>query len=209
MLGFVFATENEYKTFRLNVTDAQEKTLKMGQIIGHGKVQGKDLCYALSGCGKVNAAMATEALIERYKPEAIVNIGLAGSVGLKPDTYYVYRCLQGDVDLKFLKSDALDGSDTFQCSEKAIKLFPKIPTANLITTDKFITDEAKEIEKKFGKCLVDMEGAAICWTCYANDIDYFGIKIVSDNCNESEYKESTKEFEASPAEIAIKFLKSF
>ena len=209
MLGFVFATENEYKTFRLNVTDAQEKTLKMGQIIGCGKIQGRDLCYALSGCGKVNAAMVTEALIEKYKPEAIVNIGLAGSVGLKPDTYYVYRCLQGDVDLKFLKSDTLDGSDTFQCSEKAMKLFPKMKTANLITTDKFITEEAKDTEKRFGKCLVDMEGAAICWVCFANDVDYFGIKIVSDTCDENEYKDSTVSLERSPAEIAIEFIKKF
>ena len=37
-------------------------------------------------------------------------------------------------------------------------------------------------------------------------MNYYGIKIVSDTCDENEYSESTKTQEATPAELAIKFL---
>lgn len=208
MLGFIFATHNEFDTFRLNVTDAEENKLLGGQIVGKGKIKGKDICYAYSGCGKVNAAEVTSFLIGKYNPHSIVNIGLAGSVGLPTGTYFVSESVQGDVDLKFLKDPkVMDGSDFLTPATGAIqKVWPDMVSARLVTTDKFITTEAEDIKNKYGKCLVDMEGAAINWVCERFNKNYYGIKIVSDTCDEKEYSESTVTQEATPAELAIKFL---
>lgn len=209
MLGFVFATKNEYNTFRLNITDVEENKLLGGAIIGSGMINSKKLCYALSGCGKVNAAIATTALIERYNPTGIVNVGLAGAVNYPKGTYYVKTSRQGDFDLKFLK-EGFDPSEQLTPSESLIlQTFPDMKGIDLITTDKFITDESLAIYAKFGSCLVDMEGAAINWVCECYNKNYYGIKIVSDGCNENEYKDSVVTEKITPAEIAIKLFKTY
>lgn len=209
MLGFVFATKNEYNTFRLNISDNEERKLLGGAVIGKGLFNGEKICYALSGCGKVNAAIATTALIERYNPEGIINVGLAGAVGLDTGVYYVEELCQGDYDLKLLK-EGFDCSDFVKPACIPIKkAYPDMQGAKLITTDKFITEEADSIKEKYGKCLVDMEGAAIAWVCECYNKNYYGIKIVSDNCSEEEYNTTIKERPAAPAEYALHVLNAY
>ena len=45
-----------------------------------GTLHGKDVCIVVCGVGKVNAAMCALMLIEKYKPDLVLNSGVAGSL---------------------------------------------------------------------------------------------------------------------------------
>ena len=47
-----------------------------------GSLCGRDAVVAVSGVGKVNAAVCTQTMILKYSPELIINSGVAG--GLEP-----------------------------------------------------------------------------------------------------------------------------
>lgn len=48
-----------------------------------GTLNGKELVVVVCGVGKVNAAMCSFAMIQNYKPDCIINSGVAGSVSEK------------------------------------------------------------------------------------------------------------------------------
>ena len=51
-----------------------------GHVVYTGKLSGRDIGVTDAGIGKVNAAMCTQMIIDRFKPEAIINTGIAGSL---------------------------------------------------------------------------------------------------------------------------------
>ncbi len=56
------------------------RRLSVGRREVHeGMLEGRTVLLALTGIGKVNAASATTALLERFTPELLINIGCAGA----------------------------------------------------------------------------------------------------------------------------------
>src|SRR5699024_8844645 len=56
-----------------------EKEVTMAHVLCiEGKINGIEVVVLKSGIGKVNAAIATTLVIERYNPRAIINTGSAG-----------------------------------------------------------------------------------------------------------------------------------
>ena len=66
-----------------------------------GKLHGKKCVVAQCGIGKVNAAVCAQTMILRYKPDAVINCGVAGALrrGLKTGDIVVARdVVQYDMD---------------------------------------------------------------------------------------------------------------
>ncbi len=166
-----------------------------------GKLCGKDVVVAQCGIGKVFAAIAAEAMILKYAPDRIINIGVAGT--LSEDL--------GLLDIALASSMVEHDMDTSPLGDPIGMIsginIVNIPTSEQLTEeirahaealgftckvcviasgDQFIADAEKKsfIKNTFFASACEMEGAAIGHVCYVNGIDFAVIRAISDNADE-------------------------
>ncbi|KAA0549314.1 5'-methylthioadenosine/S-adenosylhomocysteine nucleosidase [Bacillus sp. BGMRC 2118] len=76
-VAIIGAMEEEVQILRGKLEDA-EVELIAGCEFTSGKLNGTDIILLRSGIGKVNAAMSTTILMQRYQPDYVINTGSAG-----------------------------------------------------------------------------------------------------------------------------------
>lgn len=140
-----------------------------------------------SGVGKVNASSTTQFIIDKYSPQYIINIGIAGSLdsNLKAgETIIASKLFQHDFDVtafgnpKGYMDNGIepDKPTAFYSDKNLVKKFiskyPAMKTKTIVTGDIFVTDInlKNSIKKEFGADAIDMESAAIAQT--AQEIIY-------------------------------------
>lgn len=157
----------------------------------------KDIVLMKSGIGKVNAAMGTTIMVERFLPDIIINTGSAGGfsehleVG---DIVISNKVVQHDVDATAFDYDygQVPGLPTFfQASEKLVKLTADVVKSLdidyeiglIATADTFMADEqkVKAVQEKFPEMIAaEMEGGAIAQVCHQYGIPFVVIRALSD-----------------------------
>lgn len=203
MKAFIFAMEKEV-TPLLNIIKVTSKETVAKKTIYHAEYKNKKFIIAVSGIGKVNAALTTALLINKYKVTAVINVGLAGSctwaetqVG---DAVLVTSTMQSDVDLR-----AIDPVELGYMQDYNQSLFPA-GTTNYFsaskdcicaTSDKFVTKELLSDPDiiKTKPAVFDMEAGAINLVCYCFGVTSVIIKIVSDiidSDSDSDYNKNLK-----------------
>ena len=161
-----------------------------------GILNDKEITLIQSGIGKVCAAVKTTELIDKFKPDCVINSGVAGGVGddvkqmdIVVGTQTVYN------DVWCLEPNAYGQVQDFPLYFEADKsLVAKIEEGEhngitihkgLITSgDKFVAgiEEAKNIRKLFDDALaVDMESCAVAQVCYMKKTPFISLRIISDN----------------------------
>ena len=80
--GILGAFSEEMEYLDNNVGDRHVQTIE-GIPFVTGKLGGRQVVLALTGIGKVNAAMTTTLLLEHFRPEEVLFTGIAG--GINPD----------------------------------------------------------------------------------------------------------------------------
>lgn len=129
------------------------------------------------GVGKVNAALNTMLLINKYMPKRIINLGTAGGITLDKGLYRVRHVVQHDVNLISLgikPGQMLNDLDSF------IDLEGEGYTC--ATGDMHVYEK----HKLRVKCdLVDMESYAIAKACLITGVDCEIYKYVSDQADEN------------------------
>ena len=101
MVGFVIAMQSEALPL-LSIVKESKQYVLAGRECYEGELSGETIAVIICGIGKVNAASATQALIFRYQPDIIINIGVAGAVNpdLKVcDVCAVSKSVQYDFDI--------------------------------------------------------------------------------------------------------------
>lgn len=78
------ALHQEVATLRTGLAAAADR-LVGGRRVTEGTMAGRPVVVAEAGIGKVNAAVVTTQLVDRYRPEVILFTGVAG--GLDPDLH--------------------------------------------------------------------------------------------------------------------------
>lgn len=147
------------------------------------------------GIGKVNIAMATQLLIDRYAPDCVLNAGVAGSMvqELEPgDLVRVTEFYQHDMDTTGI-GDPIGFVSTverveFPCAfaeesgEILRALGAKFTEGSVASGDWFVTesDRARWICDTFHPTLCEMEGCAIAQVCCRAGIPFVSVKAVSD-----------------------------
>lgn len=81
LTALIGAFSSEVKLLEESLTKAEVDTL-MGVRIVRGLLYGRPVIVALTGIGKVNAAMTTTLILQHYRPERVIFTGIAG--GLNP-----------------------------------------------------------------------------------------------------------------------------
>lgn len=133
----------------------------------------------VAGIGKVNAAAATMKAILEFRPDIVINCGLAG--GMKKtmatgETYEVEAAVEYDYDLRALNATPLGQKDERESPfipTFAPGIFPK---EKLLTGDSF----SEEPTILYDAGLRDMEGAAIADVCEKTGVKCYLFKVVSD-----------------------------
>ena len=130
-----------------------------------------------TGVGKVNAASMTAMLIERYKPDRIINFGTAGGITVHSGLHQVSKFVQRDMVCCELGSKP--GQTPFEPEDEII-LDTGGNGLTCSTGDNFVTDSNLQIPAD----VVDMEAYAIAKVCLKNSVEFLCYKYISDGANE-------------------------
>ena len=170
-----------------------------------GTLHGKDVCIVVCGVGKVNAAMCTLMLIEKYKPNLVLNSGVAGSlspiVGIG-DIVVATKSVEHDMNGTALgdKQGEITFPDGnmmfFECDKQASTLLAaickeipdtKVAQGIIASGDIFVSDRKQrfKINDRFGALACEMEGAAIGHVCVRCEVPYGIIRAISDDLDEN------------------------
>lgn len=170
-----------------------------------GTLHGKDVCIVVCGVGKVNAAMCALMLIEKYKPDLVLNSGVAGSlspiVGIG-DIVVATKSVEHDMNGTALgdrqgEITFPDGNMMFfECDKQASTLLAaickeipdtKVAQGIIASGDIFVSDRKQrfKINDRFGALACEMEGAAIGHVCVRCEVPYGIIRAISDDLDEN------------------------
>ncbi|WP_153123202.1 5'-methylthioadenosine/S-adenosylhomocysteine nucleosidase [Peribacillus tepidiphilus] len=207
-VAIIGAMEEEVTILREQLEGLEQETIA-GCEFNIGKLNGVDVVLLKSGIGKVNAAMSTAILLEKYKPDAVINTGSAG--GFSPelnvgDIVISTEVRHHDVDVtafgyEYGQVPQLPAS--FNADEKlvataveAAKEIQGIAVAKglIATGDSFMNDPERVefIRGKFSNLqAVEMEAAAIAQVSYQFKVPFVIIRALSDIAG----KESNVSFE--------------
>ena len=101
MIGIIVALKSESENY-LNTIQNKKHIKLAGKDFYTFSVSAKEIVYAISGIGKVNAAMTAQVMIDKFSPTRILNYGSAGGLNGKVkalDFYCIEKCCQYDFDL--------------------------------------------------------------------------------------------------------------
>ena len=160
----------------------------------------KTIMLAKSGVGKVNAAICAQIIIDSFKPDYMINIGVAGAIHdalnigdiviskdlimhdfnaspIIPDYKIPEKYTQAD---GFLIKIANEAAETLGLSGN------KTHTGRIASGDCFIneSDVKNKLWADFEAVCVEMEGAAIAQACWMNNVPFVVVRAVSDKADE-------------------------
>lgn len=223
MLGIIGAMEEEVAKLKEQMTEtAIEKAAGLEFYLGY--LNGTRVVVVRSGIGKVNAAICTQILADRYQVSAIINTGIAGSLKAEiniGDVVLSADALQHDVDATAFgyAFGQIPRVDTlaFPADEKlrelarecCLQVNPDIGVheGRVLSGDQFIFDREKKAQlfRDFGGACTEMEGAAIAQTAYMNGIPFLIVRAISDKADDSA-AEDYEVFEAKAIRHSVNLL---
>ncbi|BBI34566.1 5'-methylthioadenosine/adenosylhomocysteine nucleosidase [Cohnella abietis] len=201
-IGIIGAMQEEIKLL-LAKLDNKASEQHAGITYYRGEFEGRKVVITRSGVGKVNAAVCTQVLIDRFGADAVIFTGVAGAVDPTlniGDIVISSSSLQHDVDatpLGFPRgtipyqdvSEYPADSRLIQLAEEAgQRVFPgRCITGKVLSGDQFIADRAivKGLYEELGGACTEMEGASVAQVCFMNDIPHVIIRSMSDKADGS------------------------
>lgn len=192
-IGIIVAMSVELDCVKGILSDLREENID-GSLFYIGHIGNKEIVLTQSGIGKVCAAIRTVEMIMHYRPDYILNTGVAG--GIDPAmqvmdvviggniVYHDVWCGEGNEYGQIQGLPARFHSDP-QLVEKAIgiKSDVRIYSGLICSGDKFITarEELNRIKADFPEGMaVDMESGAIAQVCHMKGIPFISFRIISD-----------------------------
>jgi adenosylhomocysteine nucleosidase len=195
-IAVIGAMEEEVRILREQLEGARTETVAgceftLGQLAEH------EVVLLKSGIGKVNAAMSTTILLERYQPEKIINTGSAGgfhhalNVG---DVVISTEVRHHDVDVTAFNYEygQVPGMPAaFKADEELVALAERCMKMSgvqavkgtIATGDSFMNDPARVdyIRGKFADLYaVEMEAAAVAQVCHQYEVPFVIVRALSD-----------------------------
>jgi len=160
-----------------------------------GTIGGVEVVTLFSGVCKVNAAIATQILIDTYCVDYVINAGVAGGMDSELDifdtcisTEVAYHDVDAEVLTEFhpwMKTVYFEADKKLlTISKRAVEKIErdyKVLWGRMVTGEAFITDDGRQkINEEFAPLTVDMETASIAHVCYVNKIPFIAIRSVTD-----------------------------
>ncbi|WP_421863012.1 5'-methylthioadenosine/S-adenosylhomocysteine nucleosidase [Motiliproteus sp.] len=197
LIGVIGAMEEEV-TFLRDQLEQREDLNLAGYEFHRGVLAGQQVVLLKSGIGKVNAAIGTTIMLERYAPDCIINTGSAGGFAADleiGDVVISSEVRQHDFDLTIFgyEHGQVPNMPPAWCpdpvlvniAQNSLETVHNVQIAHglIATGDAFMADPAKvdEARQKFPQMLaVEMEAGAIAQTCYRFEVPFIIIRALSD-----------------------------
>ena len=199
MTGIIGAMETEVNGIIALMENPIQKIIS-GITFTKGKIHGKDVVCAISGIGKVFAAMCAQTMILNFGATRIIHQGVAGSLSEHLNVFDIAiakSLVQHDMDTTAIGDEIglISGINIvyLPCDESLIEIAERaIKELNLnsykgviASGDQFIASKEKkeEIKKNFSAIACEMEGGAVAQVCYVNKIPCLVIRAISDSAD--------------------------
>ena len=212
-IGIIGAMDEEVNKIKEQMEDVNINSIASMNFY-EGILIGSPLVVVRSGIGKVNAAICTQILVDRYGVDLVINTGVAGSLRSEIDIADIVLstdALQHDMDATGFGYEMgviprMEQS-IFQADENLIEMAKNVCKEDLpllgvhvgriVSGDQFVSDSDKKewLVKTFDGYCTEMEGAAIAQAAYLNNIPFLIIRAVSDKADNSA-EMTYSEFEA-------------
>ena len=207
MIGIIVAMQSEAKNLKTHIENSIIKKISNVEFT-IGKIYDKDVCVAVSGIGKVLAAITTEAMILNFKPDFIISTGVAGGLDKDlriGDVAVAEKLVQHDMDTTSL-GDAkglISGVNKifFETDNEYTDLIINAcknhninyKTGIIASGDTFINGSKGDIIKhEFNAISCEMESASVSLVCYQNNVKFACFRAISDNSDENSNNDYTE-----------------
>lgn len=201
MLGIIGAMDVEINSIKKKIA-SQVATEIAGCEFVCGFIGSVAVCAVCCSPGKVNAALCTQVLIDIFKADRIINLGVGCSLddGVAVKTIVIADDVcEYDIDITALGEPRgyINGLNEIKIkaspeisnrlAEIAVRSGEKIRRGTVASGDTFIANHSlkKFINNSFGALCGEMEGAAVGHVCRANGIPFAVLRSVSDGGDES------------------------
>lgn len=227
MIGIICALSIEVEGLAKLLENKTENTYAKMKFVS-GNIGDKQVVLTECGIGKVNAAMSTQVMIDKYNPQVIINSGIAGSVSRQlkiGDIVISTDCVQHDFDgtqmgdpkglIQYNDETRIDIPVCKDTADKLYKACKDIANTNVLlgriaTGDIFVADKAmrQSIADEFSALACEMEGGAVAQVCYRNSVPCAVLRCISDDFDENEFI-NFMEFRILAADKSMAAIKNF
>ena len=194
-VAIVCAMDEEINKLRAVMENARTEE-RAGIRVTEGRLSGHEIALYLGGIGKSNAAATVQYAVCAFRPDLLVNIGLAGNcTGTLPlgGAVIADRLVYHDFKMEwaaenpphkefFTPTAALRDKMRAVCDSLGVQTV----SGTVATGDVFVQEEAvkNDIVARTGASAVEMEGAAFAHMAEKNGVDYVVVKIMSENASD-------------------------
>ena len=195
-IGIIGAMDEEVALLLDQMTEKQEQTVANCLFV-QGKLQDKSVVLLKSGIGKVNAAMATTIMHERFAPTHVINTGSAGGFASNlevGDIVISTEVVHHDVDVTAFNYSygQVPGLPPMYEADKTLveKAVAAVKSMDInceqgiiATGDSFMEDAERVafVHEKFPTMLAsEMEAAAVAQVCHQYNKPFVIIRALSD-----------------------------
>ncbi|MDT2045381.1 5'-methylthioadenosine/S-adenosylhomocysteine nucleosidase [Priestia aryabhattai] len=196
-VAIIGAMEEEVTILRDKVEN-REETVIAGCEYSTGTINGVEVVLLKSGIGKVNAALSTAILLEKFQPDYVINTGSAG--GFHPDLNVGDAIISSevrhhDVDVTafgYEYGQVPNLPAAYQADEKLVEIAEqsaqevtdmKVAKGLIATGDSFMNDPVRVefVREKFPELMAaEMEAAAVAQVCHQFKVPFVIIRALSD-----------------------------
>ena len=221
IIGIIAAMEPEIK-FTISALEDKKEHLISNITFYEGTIGNHKVVVSLSGIGKVNSAINTTLLINNFKPDVIINSGIAG--GSKElstfDFVIADKLTYSDFDCQIFNYEFGQVPQMplyyFSDSNLKEKLEAYLTSKNIsfknsivLTADSFRMS-ASEIKNNVSTSFAtEMEGTSIAQTCYKLNTPFLSFRIISDILDSENHIEEYNEFEKKSAQLSSEVIVNF
>lgn len=224
MIGIIAAMNVEMESLRSHIESPVTETIG-GVTYVSGRIEGREVVTAVCGVGKVFAALCAQAMILRYRPECIINTGVAGTLTDRlgvGDVAVSTGVVQHDMDTTPIgdplglisginrvvlpADEALCGRLSACAARLGIKTVPGI----IASGDQFVASAERKafITRHFDAIACEMEGAAVGQACYVSGVPFCVLRAISDSADGSSHMDYPA-FASLAAEQSVRLLLAF
>lgn len=198
-VGIICAGDREVAPFLPMISEYKISEKAMLKFY-EGRINGVEIVALFCGVCKVNAAIATQILIDTFAVNIVINAGTAGGMDNKLkifdtviSTEVAYHDVAPDILTEFhpwmetvyFKADPTLLNLSRQAVAK-MNIEYEVYWGRMVTGEAFIADEGREkINEQYSPLSVDMETASIAHVCHVNKIPFISIRSITDTATHS------------------------
>lgn len=172
------------------------------------KIDNKEVLIVKSLVGKVNAALTIQRVIDKFKPDFIINSGCAGAIDESlsiSDIILVTKSIYHDFNpveimKKYTPNNGVFISDNYlieKARDASKNLSIKVKEGTIATGDCYVTEKSiKDKILKLNAICTDMETASFMHVANINNIPFLSIRGISDFADGEDIDEINSSYKA-------------